>query len=177
MDTNVFISRWKPDDPYYDEARIIASSLQKGDIIAETSVLTLLETASVAGRMYGHHIKDKGPEERNVFVIKTLHRLAALRIRFIHLAGDITLSVGNAKVTMPSLLAESIFLSFSNTLRTLDLMHMAAAKHTKETATKDLGAFVTGDQDLLVKKDMISKVIQMPVLSPKEYVQALGLKG
>ena len=60
LDTNVFISRWKPDDAYYSEAKIIASSLQKGEISAYTSVLTLLETASVAGRLYAHRMKDKG---------------------------------------------------------------------------------------------------------------------
>ena len=176
LHTNVFISRWKPDDPYYSEAKIIASSLQKGEISAYTSVLTLLETASVAGRLYAHRMKDKGPEEKKMFIIKTIRRLAVLRISFIHLVGDIPLRLGNVKVDMPTLLADSIFLSFLTALRTLDLMHIAAARHAKQIDNEKLGAFITGDAELLARKDEISKIIGMPVLSPKEYVQALGLQ-
>jgi predicted nucleic acid-binding protein len=175
LDTNVFISRCKPDDAYHSEAKIIASSLQKGEISAYTSVLTLLETASVAGRLYAHRMKDKGPEEKKMFIIKTIRRLAVLRIRFIHLVGDIPLRLGNVKVDMPTLLADSIFLSFLTALRTLDLMHIAAARHAKQIDSEKLGAFITGDAELLARKDEISKIIGMPVLSPKEYVDALGL--
>jgi predicted nucleic acid-binding protein len=176
LDTNVFISRWKPDDPYYSEAKIIASSLQKGEISAYTSVLTLLETASVAGRLYAHRMKDKGPEQKKMFIIKTIRRLAVMRLRFIHLVGDIPLRLGNVKVDMPTLLADSIFLSFLTALRTVDLMHIAAARHAKEMNSEKLGAFITGDAELLARKDEISKIIGMPVLSPKEYVHALGLQ-
>jgi predicted nucleic acid-binding protein len=176
LDTNVFISRWKPDDPYYSEAKIIASSLQKGEISAYTSALTLLETASVAGRLYAHRMKDKGPEQKKLFIIKTIRRLAVMRIRFIHLVGDIPLRLGNVKVDMPTLLADSIFLSFLTALRTLDLMHIAAARHAKQMNSEKLGAFITGDAELLARKDEISKIIGMPVLSPKEYVHALGLQ-
>jgi predicted nucleic acid-binding protein len=177
LDTNVFISRWKPDDPYYSEAKIIASNLQKGEISAYTSVLTLLETASVAGRLYAHRMKDKGPEQKKMFIIKTIRRLAVMRIRFIHLVGDIPLRLGDVKVDMPTLLADSIFLSFLTALRTLDLMHIAAARHAKQKIDSEkLGAFITGDAELLARKDEISKIIEMPVLSPKEYVHALGLQ-
>lgn len=177
IDTNVYISRWKTDDPYHSEAKIMASSLQKGELSAYTSVLALLETASVAGRLYGHRKKDKSPEQRKIFVIKALRGLASLRVKFIHLSGDIPLPLGNAKVDLPALLADSIFLSFLTGLRTLDLMHIAAARHAKQIDSKELGAFVTGDAELLAGKDEISKIIEMPVLSPKEYVQALGLKA
>jgi predicted nucleic acid-binding protein len=178
LDTNVFISRCKPDDAYHSEAKIIASSLQKGEISAYTSVLTLLETASVAGRLYAHRMKDKGSEQKKMFIIKAIRRLAVMRIRFIHLVGDIQLRLGNVKVDMPTLLADSIFLSFLKALRTLDLMHIAAAaRHAKQKIDSEkLGAFITGDPELLARKDEISRIIGMPVLSPKEYVHALGLQ-
>jgi len=130
----------------------------------------------VAGRLYSHRRKDKGPEQRKMFIIKTLRGLAALRVRFIHLSGDIPMPVGSARVNMPALLVDSMFLSFLTGLRTLDLMHIAAARHAKQIDSKELGAFVTGDAELLAGKDEISKIIEMPVLSPKEYVRALGLK-
>jgi hypothetical protein len=139
-------------------------------------VLTLLETASVAGRLYAHRMKDKGPEQKKMFIIKTIRRLVVMRIRFIHLVGDIPLRLDNVKVDMPTLLADSIFLSFLTALRTLDLMHIAAARHAKQIDSEKLGAFITGDAELLARKDEISKIIGMPVISPKEYVHALGLQ-
>jgi len=54
-------------------------------------------------------------------------------------------------------------------------MHIAAAKHAKQ-ADGNLGALVTGDTDFLRKKQELSKIIGMPVLSPVEYIAALGLK-
>jgi hypothetical protein len=114
-----------------------------------------------------------------MFIIKTIRRLAVMRIRFIHLVGDIPLRLGNVKVDMPTLLADSIFLSFLLTaLRALDLMHIAAAaRHAKQKIDSEkLGAFITGDAELLARKDEISKIIGLPVLSPKEYVHALGLQ-
>jgi hypothetical protein len=113
-----------------------------------------------------------------MFIIKTIRRLAVMRIRFIHLVGDIPLRLGNVKVDMPTLLADSIFLSFLTALRTLDLMHIAAAaRHAKQKIDSEkLGAFITGDAELLARKDEISKIIGMPVLSLKEYVHDLGLQ-
>jgi hypothetical protein len=115
----VFISRWKLDDAYYSEAKIISSSLQKGEISAYTSVLTLLDTTSVAGKLYADRMKDKGSEQKKMFIIKAIRRLAVMRIRFIHLVRDIPLRLGNVKVDMPTLLADSIFLSFLTALRPL----------------------------------------------------------
>lgn len=79
---------------------------------------------------------------------------------------------------MPTLLAESVYLSFMTELWRLDLMHIAATKYAKRMEMiSDLGAFVTGDRELLTKKEEISKIIKMPVPSPSEYVQDLGLKA
>jgi predicted nucleic acid-binding protein len=178
MDTNVFISRWKPDDPNYSEAKIIAANLQENEITAYTSVLTLLEVASVTGRLYTRRMKDKDSEQKkNIFIINTIRRLVALKIIFIHLPGDIPLSFSNnnVKVNMPTLLADSFYLALQTSLRTLDLMHIAAAKYGKQIIVKELGAFVTGDTELLARKNDISKIIEMPVISPSEFVRDLDL--
>ncbi len=177
MDTNVFISKLKSDDPYNSEAETIIVNLEKGDEIqAETSVLTLLETAAVAGRLYHARMGQEDEDGRQIFVAKTIKMLAGLKIRFIHLPGDAPLPLGNAQITMPSIFNESILLSIQANapLRTLDLIHVAAARHAKQTNHK-LGAFVTGDSDLLSKKNHLSKIIGMPILTPREYVDGLGL--
>lgn len=49
MDTNVFISYLKCDDLYHSDAAAIVANLAKNEIHDETSVLTVLEVASIAG--------------------------------------------------------------------------------------------------------------------------------
>lgn len=173
----MFISQLKPDDPYHSEALIIARKLRKGEIQAETSVLTILETASVAGRVYYHHaMGSKGNAgERKMFVAKMLKTLAGLGIKFVHISGDMSFTLGPVQIHVPNIFSESILLSLQTSLRTLDLMHVAAARHAKQN-NGELGAFVTGDDEILQLKEELSIVASMPFLSPREYVRGLGLK-
>jgi len=39
----------------------------------------------------------------------------------------------------------------------------------------NLGAFVTGDNEFLSNKKELSGIMGMPILSPEEYVDVLGL--
>lgn len=175
MDTNVFISQLKSDDPYHSEAGVIANRLEEDEIQAETSVLTLVETASVVSRLYDKARGEKGTDkERKIFIIKTLGRLASLKTKFIHITGDSSIAVRNIQASLPGIFNEAILLSLQTPLRTLDLMHLAAARHAKQM-NSELEAFVTGDRELLLRKQELSKLIRMPILSPKEYVKALGL--
>lgn len=171
----MFISQLKPDDPYHSDALAIGRKLRKGELRAETSVLTILEAASVAGRMYHHAMGDRvNIDERKSFVIKTLKTLAGL-VKFVHMPGDVPLSVGIVKAHMPSILNESFLLSFQTTLRTLDLMHVAVAKYAEQD-NGELDAFVTGDEGILKLKDQLSVMVGMPFMSPREYARGLGLK-
>jgi hypothetical protein len=130
----------------------------------------------VASRLYEAKKGDKVTQkEREIFVIKALKRLAGFKTKFIHIAGDTPIAIRNIQANMPSVFNEGILLSLQTTLRTLDLIHLAAAKHARQM-NHELGFFVTGDNEFLSKKDEISKIIGMPILSPKEYVEALGLK-
>jgi predicted nucleic acid-binding protein len=174
MDTNVFISALKADDPYHSEAGILASRLRKGEIKAETSTLTLLEVASVASLLY-HHVEGKDDQKRRAFVVKILRTLGGLGIRFVHMAGDTPFALGNVKTDVSNIFNESILLSIQTTLRTLDLVHVAAARHAKQN-NGELGAFVTGDTDLLGMRGQLSTITGMPFVSPREYVKGLGLK-
>ena len=51
----------------------------------------------------------------------------------------------------------------------------ARAKNGKEM-NPELGAFVTGDGELLARKEELSRIIRIPILSPSEYRKGLGLK-
>lgn len=176
IDTNVFISRYKSDDPYHSEARAITRGLEKDEIRAETSALTLLETASVASRMYQTLLKDGGTRVgQGVFVIKLLRKLSGLKVKFINIPGDVPVTIRNIQANIPSIFNEAILLSTQTALRTFDLIHIASARYAKQI-NNELGAFVTGDGELLNKKEGLSRIIGMPILSPSQYVEGLGLR-
>jgi len=176
MDTNVFISRLKSDDPYHVEAKAIVKSLEENEIQAETSVLALLEVASVSGRLYeAKKGERRGEKERKVFIVRILRRLAGIKPKFINISGDTQVSIRGVQASLPSVFNEAILLSLQSTLRTLDLIHLAAARHAKRM-NNELGAFVTGDKEFLSNKKELSRIIGMPILSPKEYAEGLGLQ-
>ena len=175
MDTNVFISSLKSDDPYHFESRAMARKLKDDEIQAETSVLTLVETASVVSRLHQtvKHVEGED-KDRRVFIIRAIISLVDLKIKFIHIAGDTPIAVKNIQATLPSIFNDAFMMSLHTPLRTFDLMHLAAARHAKQM-NPELGAFVTGDREFLSRKQELAKIIKMPVLSPQEYVEALGI--
>ncbi|MCS4537532.1 MAG: type II toxin-antitoxin system VapC family toxin [Thaumarchaeota archaeon] len=175
MDTNVFVSRLKSDDPYHVEAKAIVRSLEDDEIQAETSVLALLEVASVSGRLYEAKKGEKGEKGRKVFVVRILSWLAGIKPKFINISGDTPVSIRGVQASLPSIFNEAILLSLQSTLRTLDLIRLAAARHAKRM-NNELGAFVTGDKEFLSNKKELSRIIGMPILSPKEYAEGLGLQ-
>jgi len=112
MDTDVFISRLKPDDPYHSAAGVIAESLEEDEIQAETTVLTILELASIPGRLYeAKEGVEKGERERKVFIVRTLRRLAELEPKFINISGDTQISVKGIGANLPSVFKEAILKS------------------------------------------------------------------
>lgn len=177
MDTNVYVSGLKPDDPYHTYCKAIIKALEGDEIRAETSVLTLLEVAAVSGRVYGARKgAKKSQKDRKVFIVRTLRRLAGLKTKFVNISGDTQVWIAGIQASLPSVFNEAILLSLRSTLKTLDLIHLAAAKHAKQM-NSELGAFVTGDQGFLSNKKELSEIMGMPVFSPKEYVQGLGLNA
>src|SRR5712692_10327754 len=120
LDTNVFISRLKPDDPYHSQARTMVEGLGEGELLAEASVVPLLEVASVSGRLYDTKGGKRSERGRKVYILKALQRLARLKTRFINMAGDTQISVKDMEVNLPSIINEAISLSLRTTPRTLD---------------------------------------------------------
>jgi len=170
MDTNVFISGLKPGDPFHTDSRLLMTGMRNGEIRAETSALTVLEVASVSGRLYHSNRRPAGSEkERKVFVLRALKRLGELKIKFVNVAGDGPAPVKGIQATLPSVFNEGLLLTLRSTLRTLDLIHVAAAKHAR-LLNADLGAFVTGDREFLSNTDDLAAIVGMPIMSPREYL-------
>lgn len=121
--------------------------------------------------MYYHTSKQVDPKERKIFVTKAVKKLGQIGIGFIHMSGEAFIELGDVHIPMPVIFNESMILSLETNLRTLDLVHIASAKHAKQVF-HDLEAFVTADEEILSNKD-IARIIGMPVQSPGEYVQIL----
>ena len=78
---------------------------------------------------------------------------------------------------MPAIFEQALLLESLAGLRSFDLLHLAAAKYRSLGAdSSEIGAFVTGDSDFLLRKKELSQIVGIPMLSPKEYVEALGLR-
>ena len=174
MDTNVYISALKPDDPYHSPSKTIITALERNELHAQTSVLTLLEVASASARAYATKKGHKDQKERRIFMLRTLQRLAALKVKFINITGDTRSSIRGIEAILPSVFNQAILLSLRSTLKTLDLIHLAAAKHAKQL-NDELDAFVTGDKALLSNKKELSEIMKIPILSPAEYADALRI--
>jgi predicted nucleic acid-binding protein len=174
MDTNIYISALKPDDPYHTQCRVIMKALERDEIRAETSTLTLLEVASISGRLYAAKEQGKTQKERRVFIVRALRRLTGLKTKFVNVTGDTRSSIRGIETSLPSIFNDALLLSLRCTLKPLDLIHLAAAKHAKQV-NSELGAFVTGDQGFLSNRRELSEIMKMPIFSPKEYLDGLGV--
>jgi predicted nucleic acid-binding protein len=174
IDTNVFVASYKPDDVFYEESSAVIKAMKEGEIKGQTSTLTILETAAVASRTIRMRKGDDEKEVRRRAVGRAIIRLSRLGLRFIHAPGDSSALIDGSRVEMPVTFHQALLLASIVGLRSFDLVHLAAAKYS-HLRDSDLGAFVTGDSDFLRRKRELAQVIGMPMLSPKEYVEGLGL--
>jgi predicted nucleic acid-binding protein len=175
FDTNIFIASYKPDDKYYEESSVIVEALKGGEIKGQTSTLTILETAAVASRTIQIHKGDDEKEVRRRAVGKAILSLSRLGLGFIHLPGDSSAPIDSHKVEMPAIFHQALLLASKIGLRSFDLVHLATAKYSSLTDS-EVSAFVTGDAAFLRQKKDLSDLIDMPILSPREFIQAIGLK-
>jgi len=178
LDTNVFISKYKRDDPFHSSSSKIIEGLRHGNIEAHTSVLTILETAAAASRGYEKSIRLLEMNQalsRRRLIGALLKRLLSLNIHLINLPGDTRMKLLREDVEMPAIFRESLSIALRVGMKSFDLIHLSAAKYAREALKVPIQAFVTGDDDFLDQKDKLAKIVDFPFLSPDEYVSALGL--
>ncbi|MBI3023728.1 MAG: type II toxin-antitoxin system VapC family toxin [Thaumarchaeota archaeon] len=174
-DTNVLIAQYKPTDLFYHESLAVTKALKEGEITGYTSPLTLIESCSFMSRNFPQRKGEDAEEMIKLTIAKVIKDFSKLRLRFADPTGDYSFSLNSSQeVRMPALFHQAFALTTTG-LRTLDLFHLAAAKYLSMMTDSDLGAFVTGDSDFLYKKKELSKLIGVPILSPKEYVEGLGI--
>ena len=175
LDTNVFIASYKPDDVYHEESSAIIKALEQGEIRGQTSTLTLLEAAAVASRTIPIRKGDDEKEVRQSAVSKAILDISNLGLTFVHIPGDSSMPIDGSTIEMPAAFHQALLLASSVGLRAFDLVHLASARYSS-LSHSDLSAFVTGDSDFLSKKKELTRILEMPILSPKEYVEGMGIE-
>lgn len=136
----------------------------------------LYGTTLVAAAKKERQKKEEDEVRKKVLIVRALRELASL-VTFVNVPGDYRLAFEEGRhVTMPSVLGESIIQSLHSSLRSLDLVHVAAAKYARQV-NSELAVFVTADNELLSsKKREILEITGMPAISPKDYVENTGLR-
>jgi predicted nucleic acid-binding protein len=174
LDTNVLISFYKEDDPYHKESVEILEAIKQKKISGQTSVLTILEMVAVTSRNIRIRKGEDETHLRSIAISKVLVTLSKLGVTFISSQGDTITVMEDVNVEMPIMFSQALILAYSVGLRTLDLMHVAAARNVRQAGT-ELSAFVTGDSDFVNRKDRISQILGTPVLTPLECLRGIGL--
>jgi len=178
MDTNVFISRYKPDDPYHSSSSNILNGLEEGSLEGCTSTLTILEASCVASRMYDHRIgagSEEAVRERGRLISALLKRLTKLNLVFIQPAGDTRFSLDGFSVEMPAIFNASINLSYRLGLKSLDSIHLAALMYSENLLGREVPFFVTGDRDFLDRRRGLREITGCTFIDPTEFEELLDL--
>jgi hypothetical protein len=84
----------------------------------------------------------------------------------------VQLNLGGIKLPVPEVVAEACSIAPILLLKTLDLMHIAAAKIINDNS-HDLKYFVTLDKDILNGTDKIRSVVGFQALPPEELLNIL----
>lgn len=169
LDTNVLLSQYKPTDPYHDESLAIVKALRERRMVGYTGSITILEACSFASRNYVPRRGETQSEAKRLAVAKMLETFSKLRLAFSTPPGEYPILIGNREILMPSIFHDALVMTLSG-LRTLDILHLAAAKYAGETEPEIRG-FVTGDSELLEARKTIARIVNMPFLSPKELLR------
>lgn len=175
MDTNVFISRYKPDDPFHSASKRILEGLEAGCLKACTSPLTVLEAACVTSRSYEDRPGSGSGPGKGPVISAVLKRLARLGLVFVHPPGDTRFPVGGDAVLMPAILHLALNLSFRVGLRSLDCVHLAALIHSRSVLDEEVSFFVTGDSEILKRRRELREVTGSAFADPEEFAGLAGL--
>jgi len=94
LDTNVILARYASNEPQHEAAKNIIKRIEEGEMNAMTSVLTLLEVASVTARAYERFVDVGEDMKRGDITVAFLRRVVGLvNLNFIPMGGEINLKI------------------------------------------------------------------------------------
>ncbi len=160
LDTNIVIARYKPTDPLYEDANKLLSDKSFRFFI---SPVTLFELYSVISRL------------RPNLVLSHEARHASMNTIVRFMMEDCNLKlISKTFLAAPYFLGErirlpleywlSMMLAEKLRLRALDLLHIAYAAMLRD----ELKTFVTGDDEILERKEAIKKAVDLEIRHPSD---------
>lgn len=137
------------------------------------SPLTIVELSSVYSRILDKIklSKIEGEEEDmdDAQKLEVVVQTSLIDCGLSHLAVPLSAewTFGNQRMTVPLEYAEARNTAASIRLRTMDLLHLSYVSLLLKTGTV-ISQFVTGDEELLSKRDIIRELIGIHVVRPEE---------
>ena len=176
LDTNVILTRYAPDEPQHEAAKKIVREVDAGNLAAVTSVLTLVEIASVTSRAHERFAEASGAMKREEIAAAFLLRVASIRnLIFIPTGGEISTKIAEHHVKLPALLAVALEIAPKIGLKTLDNLHLAAAVIASRIYGQKIDYFATLDEEILKHREEVRALIDASVFTPAELVEMENL--
>jgi len=163
LDTNVIIARYKPWDPLYEVSNKLLSNESFEFFI---SPVTLFELYAVISRLRPNLVL---PQEAKYASVNTIVRFVVedCNLKLISKTYLVTTYFMDQRVRIPFEYSMSTILAEKLRLRALDLLHIAYASMLKDKVQ----IFVTGDDEILEKRDVIKKFTEFEIKHPKDLCQ------
>ena len=167
LDTNVFLARYATHESHHEEAKTLLQRIEKGEMKAVTSTLTLIEVACTTSRAYDRLTGTTSPLNREEIMAAFLKRLVNTKnLDFIPLGGEVSTNIGEQDVKIPAVYAVALEVASKTALKTLDTLHIASAMIASRLYGYNINLFVTLDEGILKRYEEVMHISEMKVISP-----------
>nr|MDO8135683.1 PIN domain-containing protein [Candidatus Njordarchaeum guaymaensis] len=172
LDTNVILARYASNEPQHKAAKNIINRIEEGEMDALTSVLTLLEVASVTAKAYERFV-DVGENMKREDVTSAFLRkvIGLMNLNFIPMGGEIDLKIAEQNLKFPTVLAVALEIAPKTGLKILDNIHLATTIVASRIYGQKKDYFVTIDEEILQRREHVGDCIEARVSTPVEMVK------
>ena len=169
MDTNIILARYAPNEVHHEKAKELLNNIENGNFSAVTSVLTLVEVACTTSRAYERYNHKLGELEREEVAGAFLRRVLKIKkLTFIPIGGEVSVKADERHVELPALFALALEIGSKTGVKTLDTLHLASAAIAARIYGQKIDYFVTLDEDILKRREIINNLIESRVVSLSE---------
>ena len=161
VDTNVIIARYKPNDPLYQYAEKL---LVRDDLSFYISQLTIVELCAVLSRIIDEiDVGDQTPINLDTLISFIIEDC---KLKITAETYSTVMKIAGQEIRIPV----EYYVAYRNAerlkLRTLDLLHLAHVTTLKKAY--GIQTFITGDEELIEKAEVIKEALNVNIVHPKE---------
>lgn len=178
LDSNVFLAKYMPSDPYYASSCRI---FEENFVHCVSSTLSIVEVAAGIGRSYSKiELADSISDViKELDTLPVTDRICAfiryifndLTVKFYSHLGSEDLVLDHENVRLFSDYARAYSYASRFRLKALDLLHIAALKNILIEGKTSVDYLVTGDKEILKRKSEINQELEITTIDPDALVQ------